>query len=137
MIINYLKLIAIDVLFSLVHIVNIIIQGDSKDLSLVPLVLWDLLLCLIYMSIHGVATYLVYRRIFYPHLITGIIILISTVYLLVCPYGDKQWILGSSMFLCGFFIVSLIGSLVTLFVCKIYAKKQCNVKNVHKKDFNY
>lgn len=135
--INYQKLIMADVFFSVVHIINIIIQGDSKDLSLIPLAIWDLLFCLIYMIVHGIVTYRVYRRIFYPHFITGIIILTSTIYLLLCPYGDKQWVLGSSVFLVGFFAISLIGSLITMFVCKLYEIKQCSVENARKTDSDY
>ena len=134
---NYQKLVIADVLFSVVHIINIIIPGDSQDLSVIPLVIWDLLLCLIYMIVHGIVTYCVYRRIFYPHFITGIIILSSTLFLSLFPYVDKLWIIGSSVYFVGFFAISVIGSLITMFVCKLYALKQRSVKNARKTDSDY
>lgn len=114
--IDYRKLIVVDILFSLVHILNIIIQGDSQDLSLIPVAICDLLICLIYMIVHGIVTYYVYRCVLYPHFITGAIMLASTVLLFLSPYGDKRWIIGSSVFLCVFlllsFVISLCGKLV-------------------------
>ena len=115
---NYRKLIVMDALINIVHSINIIIIGDSNDWGLIPFVMWDLVLGLIYMIIHGVVIYCAYRQVFRPHFVTGIIILISTILLLFCPYGDKSWILGSSIFMCGFFVISIIFSFITMIVCK-------------------
>ena len=131
---NYRKLIVSDVVFCVIHAFNILMIGDSQELSLIPLVLWDLLLCLMYLMIHGIATYSAYRRIFYPHFITGIIILIATAFLFLCSYGDKRWVLGSSIFLCAFFVLSLISSLITKLIYTLHARKQSNTEKPHKAD---
>ena len=116
---SYHKLIVTDVLINIVHSINIIIIGDSNDWGLIPFVMWDLVLGLIYMIIHGVAIYCAYRQIFRPHFVTGIIILTSTILLLFCPYGDKTWILGSGIFMCGFFVISIIVSVITMIIYKM------------------
>lgn len=121
--IKYVTLIALDVLFSIIHIAIHIIIGDSYDLGLIPLLLSYLAFCLIYMIIHGIITYLIYHRVFYPHLITGIIVLMSIIYLLMCPYGNKETILCTSFFICVFFVISVLVSLITMFFCKLYVRK--------------
>lgn len=120
---NYFILIVLDVLFSIVHIINIIPIGDSMDLGGIPLAIVDLAFCLIYMIIHGIATYCAYRQVLYPHFITGVIISISTIFLLLWHYDvEKSWTIGASVFLCGFFIISLIISFITMLIFKLCAR---------------
>ena len=126
---SYIVLFLIDVLFSIVHIVNMTIIGDSNDLGLIPLVLGDLLFCLIYLSIHGIVTYSVYRSVFYPHIITGAVLLITTIGMFLSPLGNDPWLIGSSLFLCVCFVISLIFSLLTMCAFKIYNKMKHSTKN--------
>ena len=126
---SYIVLFLIDILFSIVHIVNMIIIGDSNDLGLIPLVLGDLLFCLIYLSIHGIVTYCIYRSVFYPHIITGAVLLITTIGMFLSPLGNGRWIFGSSLYLCVFYIISLIFSLLTMCAFKIYNKIKHSTKN--------
>ena len=122
---KYIKLIILDVLFSIIHIVNGIILGESSSLGLIPFALFDLTLQLIYMIIHGITTYCAYRQVFYPHFITGIIIGVSTIFLLTCPDVNKDWVYASSIYLCGFFIISLIISFITMLIFKLHARFRC------------
>ena len=120
---NYHKLIVTDVLINIVYSINIIIMGDSNDWGIIPFALLNLAIQLIYMIIHGIVTYCVYRKVFYPHLITGIIIGISTIFLLICPDVDKDLVYVSSIYFCGFFIISLIVSFITRLGFKLCARK--------------
>ncbi len=133
---SYTVLILSDVLFCTVHIINLIASGGSKDLGLIPLVLGDLLFCLIYLSIHGIVTYSVYRSVFYPHIITGAVLLITTIGMFLSPLGNDPWLIGSSLFLCVCFVISLIFSLLTMCAFKIYNKMKHSTKNA-KTDSDY
>ncbi len=133
---SYTVLILSDVLFSIVHIVNMAIIGDSNDLGLIPLVLGDLLFCLIYLSIHGIVTYCIYRSVFYPHIITGVVMLIATIGMFLSPLGNGRWIFVFSLYLCIFYLISLIFSLLTMCAFKIYNKTKQNTKT-HKTDSDY
>lgn len=133
---SYLILILIDVLFCTVHIINLIASGGSKDLGLIPLVLGDLLFCLLYLSIHGIVTYSVYRSVFYPHIFTGAVLLITTIGMFLSPLGNDPWLIGSGLFLCVCFVISLIFSLLTMCAFKIYNKTKQNTKT-HKTDSDY
>ena len=124
---NYWVLFLIDVLFSVVHIVNMLIIGDSKDLGLIPLVLGDLLFCLIYLSIHGILTYCVYRSVFYPHLITGAVLLISTIGVFSSTFSNNIFLFG--FYLCVFYLISLVFSLLTMCAFKIYNKIKRSKEN--------
>ena len=126
---NYWVLFLIDVLFSVVHIVNMLIIGDSKDLGLIPLVLGHLLFCLIYLSIHGIVTYCVYRSVFYPHLITGAVLLISTIGVFSSTFSNNIFLFG--FYLCVFYLISLILSLLTMCAFKIYNKIKRSKENTH------
>lgn len=117
---KYIALALADVLFCIIHIVCMVYIGDSKDLGLIPLAIGDLLFCLIYLLIHGVATYCIYRSVLYPHLLTGIVLLVSSVFLFLCFFGNNPWVLGASLFLFVFYVVSIIASLITMGVFKIY-----------------
>ena len=116
---SYRGLVVFNSMFVLIYIVFYIFMGDSDDWSLIPLVVGDLVFCIIYMLIHGVAIYCVYRRILYPNLITGAFVLLSIVVVLVYPYGNKQNAIGLSVYLCGFFLVSVFLSLLTCLIFKI------------------
>lgn len=115
---KYIVLALTDVLFCIIHIVCTVYIGDSKDLGLVPLVIGDLLFCLFYLLIHGVATYCIYRSVVYPHILTGIVLTASTAFLFKFFFGNNSLML--SLFLSVCFVVSIIASLITMCVFKIY-----------------
>ena len=133
---NYIPLVLIDVLFCIVHFVNTAISGGSNDLGLIPLVIGDLLFCLIYLIIHGIITYCIYRSIIYPHFVTGIVLISLTVLLFLCFFAENPLVLGTSIFLCGCYIISIITSLITMCVFKIYIKFKSSSANEQKEPKN-
>lgn len=116
---SYLKLVLCDTLFIAIHIAFLFRLGDASGLHLIPAILAELIFCLIYMIIHGIVSYCVYRRVLYPHLITGAFLLISIYYIVTCPYGDKQRAVVTSMYLCFFLLCSFIVSMLTKLIFKL------------------